>query len=246
MRKALNFNLETRKQLQTWENALQLFRKQVDRIGVMVMISGVVGNNTKRELNVEEFRGFTLSDNFAPLIFINGQDAKSAQMFTLAHELAHIWLGESAISNVALNSHLSNNKEIEVWCNKVAAEFLVPLKSLKKEDVGTHPLNVIVPLAKKYKVSTLVTIRRLFDAGYINQDEFDKSYKEELIKIRKSSKSSGGGHFYRTIEIRTNKRFIRNLMTSTYEGKTLFTEAFRLLGITKIKTFERMRKEIWE
>lgn len=246
MHKALNFDLEARRRLSTWEDALQLFRKQIDQAGVMVMINGVVGNNNNRKLNVDEFRGFALSDDFAPLIFINGQDSKSAQMFTLAHELAHIWLGKSAISNMTLNSYLWNDKPIEVWCNKVAAELLVPLKSLKESNLKNQPLNLMASqLAKSYKVSTLVIIRRLLDTGYINQDKFEKAYRDELIKIRKTSKSSGGD-FYRTIEVRNNKKFIRNLIASTYEGKTLFTEAFRLLGITKMKTFESMRKKVWE
>ena len=243
MRKVLKFDLGTRRKLSTWEDALRLFRKQVDQAGIMVMINGVVGNNNKRKLNVDEFRGFALSDDFAPLIFINGQDSKSAQMFTLAHELAHIWLGKSAISNVSLDSN--PDQRVEVWCNKVAAEFLVPLNSIKREDIGKNPLQNVQKLMRSYKVSSLVIIRRLFDAGYINQSKFEKAYKNEFIKIKNPIKSSGGD-FYRTIEVRNNKKFIRNLIASTYEGKTLFTEAFRLLGITNIKTFEAIKKKVWE
>lgn len=97
--RTLGFDLDARAACRTWEEALRLFVAQADRAGVLVMVSGVVLSNNRRPLDVEEFRGFALADPLAPLVFVNGADSKSGQMFTLAHELAHLWLGSSAVSD---------------------------------------------------------------------------------------------------------------------------------------------------
>ncbi len=132
MRRTLGFDLDARQDCQTWTDALRLFIRQADKIGVLVMVSGVIMNNTHRRLDPTEFRGFALSDPVAPLIFINGADTKAAQLFTLAHELAHLWLGDSALSNIEAAPRQGFRQE-EVWCNAVAAELLVPVASLRTE-----------------------------------------------------------------------------------------------------------------
>ena len=240
MRKALGFSLEERRQSSSWNEALNLFRKNIDSSGITVMISGIVGSNTRRTLNVDEFRGFALCDDLAPIIFINGADSQSAQMFTLAHELAHIWLGKSALSNDPLSSTNPSNN-IEVWCNKVAAEFLVPLSNIKNDRLK-QPLDSVPELSKKYKVSTLVIIRRLLDAQHINRNEFDDAYTKEMKKIYKSSLKKSGGNFYKNIISRNGNKFVRELIESTWEGHTSFTEALHLLGIKKMTTFKKISK----
>ena len=243
MHKTLGFSTRKREKMGSWEEAFRLFAKQVEEIGIMVMVSGVVGSNNKRTLNIEEFRGFALSDPYSPLIFVNGQDSKAAQSFTLAHELAHIWLGQSALSDTVMNHKPS--REEEIWCNKVAAEFLVPLKEVKEGVLGNRPLESVSKLTKKYKVSSLVIIRRLLDAGFINKKEFEKGYEKELGRLSRLKKASrSGGDFYRTLHARASKRFVHDVIVSTMEGGTQFTEAFRLLGIKKLDTFDKIGRDL--
>jgi len=234
MRRAMSFDLEARRKCRTWDEALRMFIQQADDLGVMVMCSSVVGSNNKRKLDTEEFRGFALADNYAPLVFINGADSKSAQMFTLAHEMAHILLGESALSDVSLAS--TPSRKIEVWCNRVAAEFLVPLQVLEQELPRQDPLGEASQLARRFKVSMLVILRRIFDTKRISRQEFQQAYEAELARIRALSKG-GGGNFYLSLGARASKRFARELVVATLEGHTSFTEAFRLLGVKKLATF---------
>ncbi len=242
IRSTLNFDLEKRSALSTWSDALRQFIDMADKLGVLVMVSGIVGNNTHRRLNLDEFRGFALVDDFAPLIFINGRDTKSAQMFTLSHELAHLWLGQSAISDSDAASIPSH--EVEAWCNKVAAEFLVPLAVLREEYRRGEDLSrALVRLARQFKVSTLVILRRIYDSDNLSRKEFQKAYDAELKKLRALNKSKGGD-FYPTEIARVGKSFAHALVTSTLEGGTSFTESFRLLGFRKMKTFNGLANRL--
>lgn len=242
IRKTLSMDINERSNLSTWTEALRRFITQSDAIGILVMVNGVVGTNNYRKLDPQEFRGFALADDIAPLVFINGADTKAAQMFTLAHEIAHIWLGNSALSD-AEASEIPNN-ETEQWCNKVAAELLVPLELIKKEYRKDEPLfEEMNRLAKYFKVSTLVILRRILDAGGLNQKQMWEAYNKELQRLQKMSGGSGGD-FYLTQIARVSKRFARALVISTLEGQTLYTDAFQLLGFSKLKTFRNLGERV--
>ncbi len=234
IRAELGFDIEERHNLRTWTEALRRFIEQADALGVLVMTSGIVGNNTHRRLDPAEFRGFALSDDHAPLVFINGADTKAAQMFTLAHELGHIWLGESALSNADVVSVPVH--EVEAWCNRVAAELLVPLASLRERYRESEELpNQLNRLAREFKVSTLVVLRRLHDVGALDREELGSAYGRELDRIRNIEPASGGS-FHPTLKARVGRRFGGALVTSTLGGRTSFSESFRLLGIRKVST----------
>jgi len=245
MRATLGFYVAARRECPTWSDALRLFIQQADQAGILVMVSGVVLSNNRRRLDPEEFRGFALSDPLAPLIFVNGADTKAAQMFTLAHELAHLWLGASALTNLGAVPARGFRRE-EVWCNAVAAEFLVPLAAIREElREGEALEDTLSRLARTFKVSTLVILRRLLDAGWLNRAAFDAAWGREIARLRAlTERGSGGGDFYRTTLSRVSRRFARALVVSTLEGQTLYRDAFRMLGVSKTQTFNNLGREV--
>ncbi len=263
IRKILNFDIEKRKKLLSWKEALRQFIDEAISAGILVMISGIAANNTRRKLDPAEFRGFALSDSLAPLIFINGADTTAAQMFTLAHELAHLWINQTGLSDAQaldiqterFKNHIKSGSDesfIETWCNKIAAELLVPLDLIKREANAETKEDFLSReaqrLARIFKVSSLVILRRFYDIGQISFQKFSESYKAELKKIKaiqkeKESKSSGGD-FFLTLSARANPLFIKALTASALEGHTAFREAFQLLGIKKMTTFKKIEQEL--
>jgi Zn-dependent peptidase ImmA (M78 family)/transcriptional regulator with XRE-family HTH domain len=242
IRKALGFDVDERRRMATWADALRHFIDQADEMGVMVMCNGVVHNNNHRHLDPEEFRGFAMADDLAPLVFINGADTKAAQIFTLAHELAHIWLGESAVSDA--QPAFVPDQAVERWCNQVAAELLVPLDSLRQEYDSMAVLqDEVSRLARRFKVSSLVILRRIHDAGGLTREGLGAAYEAELDRLRAIPRGTGG-NFYLTQAARLSKRFAAALIASTLEGQTLYTDAFRMLGFSKHATFQELGRSL--
>ncbi len=222
----------------TWAEALRALREAMEDAGILVVVNGIVGNNTHRKLNPEEFRGFVLVDGYAPLVFVNGADGKAAQMFTLAHELAHVFFGSSAAFD--LREMQPANEPTEQICNRVAAEFLIPERELRRiwdsiKD-SAEPFQVI---ARHFKVSALVAARRTLDMELINKKDFLKFYRDYLKDERRTAnRGSKRADFYATQNLRISKRFASTLIRAVKEGKALYSEAYRLTGLHG-KTFDQ-------
>ena len=166
MRSTVGLHAEWAAEYSTWTDALAALRRTLEDKGVLVIFNGVVGNNTRRKLDPSEFRGFVLVDYHVPLVFVNNADAKSAQMFTLAHELAHLFLGSSAAFD--LRGMQPADDPTEQLCNQAAAEFLVPSDLLRDT---WHDVRVETPvfqaIASRFKVSEVVAARRALDLRLI-------------------------------------------------------------------------------
>ena len=218
--------------VRTWEDAVAELHRMIERLGVMPVINGVVGNNTHRTLSVEEFRGFALCDEYAPLIFVNGSDAKSAQMFTLAHELAHIWLGAAGEGLSGFTNILPGGAAVEVFCDHAAAEFLLPAAELKARwpRVKGDP-RVFEVLARSFKISPIVAARRAMDLRLVDRREFFSFYEAYTRRERKQKQGASGGDFYRTQSARVGESFARRVIGAAKEGRLSFTEAYDLTGL---------------
>ena len=240
IRATLGLDLEERRALPTSAAAHRRFLRAADTLGVLVMVSGVVGSDTHRRLDPAEFRGFALADKHAAAIFVNGTAGKAAQTFTLAHELAHLWLGQSALSDST--PEVLPEHEIEAWCHRVAAEILVLIAVLREEyRQNEEPAQALARLARHFKVNALVILRRLRDMGGLTQAGFHKAYEAELERLKSVPKGSGGD-FRLTQTDRVGSRFAHAVVTSTLEGGTSFTEAFRLLGCRRTRTFDELAR----
>lgn len=238
IRHALDLTEEWAAQSPTWMDALRRLRNATEHAGILVVASGIVANNTRRKLDVGEFRGFVLVDQYVPLVFVNAADARAAQMFTLAHELAHVWFGTSAAFDLReLQAAPDTTEQI---CNRTAAEFLIPEAAMRdtwpSAQRDAEPFQVI---ARRFKVSVLVAARRALDLRLIRHAEFLDFYRAYVADERRTAaRARDGGDFYATQTLRVGHRFARAVVRAVKEGRLLYREAYDLTGLHG-RTFDR-------
>lgn len=208
--------------LRSHDVAVNILTQRLEDAGVFLTFSGIVGNNTHRKLNVEQCRGFTLVNDIAPYIYINSSDSKSAQMFTLIHEVAHLLLG---ISAGHAGEDITYNDANELYCNKVAAEFLVPMNEL--EQIWNKDIKFA---AKKFKVSEIVVARRAHDLGLLSDSEYRTFWMQYRMRPI-NNKKSNGGNFYATSVYRVGRLFAIHIRNAVSERQLSYTEAYRLTGL---------------
>jgi Zn-dependent peptidase ImmA (M78 family) len=234
IRKTLGLNPEWASDFKTFEDTLTFITNKIEEVGIIINFNGVVENNTHRPILVEECRGFVIVNHVAPFMFINAADAKAAQLFTIIHELAHIWLGKSAgFDNEKLQPA---DDPIEKLCDKVAAEFLVPAESLLR----VWKEKPSIDYAKRYfKVSPIVIGRRALDLGLITKKEFFQFYNEYMKGIQfKKDNQGGGGDFYATARKRISVSFAAYVNQAVNQNKLLYRDAYKITGL-RGETFQK-------
>ncbi len=216
----------------TWQEAVNELRRRIESLGVMAVINGVVGNNTHRKLDVQEFRGFALTDRHAALVFVNGADAKSAQMFTLAHELAHVWLGSDGEGLSGFDGVFPDDHRVERFCDQAAAEFLVPARELKDhwQAVKSTP-DAFERVARHFKVSPIVAGRRAMDLRLVNRNTFFDFYDAYTKLERQQARATAGGDFYNNQNTRVGVAFATSVMRAALAGRLTFKDAYDLTGL---------------
>lgn len=235
----------THQEARNYDEAFRILCQRVEETGILVIVNGIVKHNTHRILDVEEFRGFALTDTITPLIFINGQDTRAGKIFTLLHELGHILLGQSALDNPTLtDTGKSDKNDTELWCNEFAAQTLIPDSLIT--NITTREL--VKNLAQQTYTSTLTVLNRLYGAGLLSWDKYTTWYKQEeelaLESLHDLTPSSAGGNFYNMLTLRASKTLTRAVITSTLEGQTLYTEALSILGIKNPEAIDHLAKHL--
>ena len=220
-------------------DAFKYIRELLDEMGIIVMLNGIVGNNTHRALNIEEFRAFAIVDEIAPLLFINNSDSDGAKLFSLFHEMVHVWIGE----NDLYNDRRDNNrvKNTEVLCNGVASELLVPNeKFLIKWDDNKDYRRVIKELSQYFRCSESVIARKALNNNKIDVSLYRTVIDDGIEAYNKmKNRKSEGGDYYSSKKTRLNNSLIKALCESISSGRTTYTEAYRLTNTTR-KTFDEV------
>jgi hypothetical protein len=60
----------------------------------------------------------------------------------------------------------------------------------------------------------------------------------------KDASGGRGGNYYLSQPYRVSRRLARAVVTDTLEGRTLYTDAYSMLGMRKHSTFERFAEAV--
>ena len=249
IRRSLDYEIESRRRMRTFDEVRNHLINSFERLGGLVVVNSMVENNSHRMLDLDEFRGFTLQSPIAPLVFINARDTKRGQVFSLLHEFAHVWRGEFGVSaggGVLQDRH----NHVERWCDAVAAEAAVPADDLRVQFNAEADLaQELDRLSDRYRCSTLVVLIRLRDLAILDREGFRTIYDDEverLLRLAERVPHGKGGDFYGNQSFRVGRTLSRAIIRDTLRGATSMTEALRLMSFKKTSVFDRYADRLGE
>jgi Zn-dependent peptidase ImmA (M78 family) len=233
MQEGLGVSPQLRKEASSWSDYIRRLVSKVEEAGILVFRSGIVGSNTRRKLDVQELRGLALGDPIAPAIFVNSADAKAAQVFTIAHELAHLWIGQTGVSDISPDTDAKEVSErVEIICNNAAAEFLVPKEEfLEKWQKPASVNTVLQETAREFRVSTVMVLRRAYDLGQITRESYFEQLEVERKRQSEPRQEQSGGDFRRNLIARNSRLLVNAVFESVLSGRSLYREAATVLEV---------------
>jgi Zn-dependent peptidase ImmA (M78 family) len=237
IRNTLNAPLSEFQAQDSVEAAFTWLREKVEAAGVFVLLISNLGSH-HTTIDTEIFRGFALADEVAPFVVINDQDSRAAWSFTLIHEIAHLWLGQSGVSGARLDA------SIEQFCNEVAGQFLLPLEELKKLKIDDNTdfetsINLVSAFAQARNLSSSMVAYRLNRAGVIRSDTWTRlnnTFREQWINWRRqhlerSRDQDGGPNYFVVRRHRVGAALITLVRRMLASGALATTKAGTVLGV---------------
>ena len=225
----------------TNEKAYNYLREKLENAGILVMQNGVVGFDTHRRLELNEFRAFMLYDDYAPLIFVNGTDSTAGKIFSLMHEFVHILYQQDDIISESSQVEIKAN---ERKINQIASEILIPREVIKAKWIELEKkeeLARIDAISKMLKVSSYAVAVKLSDMRIV-ADNIVAVIASRFQKIRRST---SGGDFYKNYYAKMSSNFLKSVVSQTESGNLSYTYAFKLLGGIKGNVYNQIRGEIY-
>lgn len=221
--------------------AFNYLREKLETSGITVMQSGVVGSNNNRKLNIDEFRGFLLYDDIAPIIFINSNDSMNGKIFTLIHEYIHFLLQKD---DIFIEEDIVSENKNEQFINRITAEFLIPKDHI--EELWDYNVDInkqIQDLSKRFHVSIVALAIKLKDMNKINQETVNETKKyTEAMWENNNKRTGGGGDYYNTTRSRLGNSFLSTVIQSSESGDISYTDAFKLLD-NSVKAYDYFKEE---
>lgn len=238
------------------ENPIKEWIDKAEANGIYISRTSFI--HPRLKLDSEEIQGFAIADPHAPFIFINSDDWSGPQLFTLVHELAHIWIAETGISNDIDIQTIGKDKynPIELFCNEVAANALMPTNLMR--DLHTNIFEnsgEIFKAGKKLGVSSFAFLVRALSLNLISlnsyrrlKNEADAAYKAFLKREEEKKakqKDSTGGPNYFLLQLNRNSRLFTQVVLDAFRGGVIEpTQASNLLNV-QVNKFQKLEAQLY-
>ncbi|MBI5216262.1 MAG: ImmA/IrrE family metallo-endopeptidase [Ignavibacteriae bacterium] len=241
------------------ENPIKEWIDKAESNGVFISRTSFIHSRLK--LDSEEIQGFAIADPFAPFVFINSDDWNAPQLFTLVHELAHLWIAETGISN-NIEPEIKNKDKfhpIELFCNEVAAHALIPENFMNNINKNTFDNSMeVFKVAKKLGVSSFAFLVRALNLNLISisvyqalKREADVEYnaflkREAENKAKQKKKEKPGGPNYFLLQLNRNSRLFTQTVLDAFRGGFIEpTQASNLLNV-RVNKFQKLEAQLYK